>query len=304
MPGGYTKNLYILAFDHRGSFQKKMLGISGTPTPEQAETISDAKRVIFEGFLEAIDAGAPRGSAGLLVDEQFGGDIARHAKKDELIFAMPVEKSGQDEFDFDYGDQFGAHIEEFDPTFVKVLVRYNPDGDRSMNERQTGRLKKLSEWLQSNDRKFLFELLVPAEDAQLESVGGDSDRYDKEVRPGLMLRAIQDLQSAGVEPDIWKIEGIDHREDCVTISEQVRSGGRSDVACVVLGRGADDAAVDHWLRQGAGVPGYRGFAVGRTIWWDPLKAHLEAGLDRSEAARQIADNYRRFIAVYESASEQ
>ena len=87
------------------------------------------------------------------------------AKERGLLLAMPVEKSGQDEFDFQYGDDFGAHIEEFDPDFSKVLVRYNPDGDAEMNARQTERLKRLSDWLHEHDRKFLFELLVPAEDA-------------------------------------------------------------------------------------------------------------------------------------------
>jgi myo-inositol catabolism protein IolC len=295
---GYDGSLYILAFDHRGSFQKKMFGISGDPTPEQTETISDAKRVISEGFLKAVDEGAPRDAVGLLVDEQFGADIAREAKKEQLMFAMPVEKSGQDEFDFQYDDDFGAHIEEFDPTFAKVLVRYNPEGDAGMNERQTERLKKLSDWLHANDRKFLFELLVPAEEAQLEKVGGDADRYDKELRPGLMLEVIKRLQSAGVEPDIWKIEGIDTKEDCEKIAAQARSDGRDGVACVVLGRGADDAAVDHWLRQGLGVPGYVGFAIGRTIWWDALKGFLDKSIERDEAAGRIAANYRRFIDVY------
>ena len=295
---GYDGSLYILAFDHRGSFQKKMFGISGDPTPEQAETISDAKRVISEGFLKAVDEGAPRDAVGLLVDEQFGADIAREAKKEQLMFAMPVEKSGQDEFDFQYGDDFGAHIEEFDPTFAKVLVRYNPEGDSGMNERQTERLKKLSDWLHANDRKFLFELLVPAEEAQLEKAGGDADRYDKELRPGLMLEVIKRLQSEGVEPDIWKIEGIDTKEDCEKIAAQARSDGRDGVACVVLGRGADDAAVDHWLQQGLGVPGYVGFAIGRTIWWDALKGFLDKSIERDEAVRRIAANYRRFIDVY------
>src|SRR5688572_32982424 len=164
----YEGNLYILAFDHRGSFQKKMLGIEGTPSPEDAERISDAKSVIFEGFLKALDEGAPRDSAGMLVDEQFGADLARRAKKEGAILAMPVEKSGQDEFDFEYGDDFGAHIEEFDPHFSKVLVRFNPEGDAEMNRRQIERLKRLSDWLHERDRKFLFELLVPAEDEQLE----------------------------------------------------------------------------------------------------------------------------------------
>jgi myo-inositol catabolism protein IolC len=212
---------------------------------------------------------------------------------------MPVEKSGQDEFDFEYGDEYGKHIEEFDPTFTKVLVRYNPAGDGAMNERQTKRLMELSDWLHERGRKFLFELLVPATKEQLESVGGDADRFDRELRPQLMLAAIAELQQSGVEPDVWKIEGIDRREDCEAIATQTRMGGRDRVACVVLGRGADETAVDHWLRTGAGVPGYIGFAIGRTIWWNPLKEFVDGSAVREDAAPRISANYRRFVEVYE-----
>jgi len=295
---GYDGSLFILAFDHRGSFQKKFFGIAGEPNAEETATIADAKTVIYEGFQKAIDGGAPRDAAGILVDEQFGADIDRAAKTAGLMFAMPVEKSGQNEFDFQYGSEFGKHIEDFDPTFNKVLVRYNTEGDQGMNERQSARLKELSDWLHANDRKFLFELLVPAEEAQLAKVDGDTDRFDKEMRPALMLEAIKELLGAGIEPDIWKIEGIDKREDCEMISSATREGGRDGVVCVVLGRGADDTAVDHWLRQGSGVPGYVGFAIGRTIWWDSLKAFVDGTLPREEAATQIAANYLRFIDVY------
>jgi 5-dehydro-2-deoxygluconokinase len=212
---------------------------------------------------------------------------------------MPVERSGQDEFDFEYGEDFGAHIERFDPDLSKVLVRYNPDGDAGMNERQAERLRRLGDWLHEHGRRFLFELLVPAEPHQLESVGGDAGRYDVEVRPGLMRRAIEALHDVGVEPDVWKIEGIDRREDCESIARTTRSGGRDGVVCVVLGRGADEAAVDHWLRTGAGVPGYVGFAIGRTIWWDPLKGFVDGSVSREDAAERIGENYRRFIEVYE-----
>jgi myo-inositol catabolism protein IolC len=296
---GYDGPLYILAFDHRGSFQKKFFGVTGEPTAKDVERISDAKHVIFEGFLRAIDEGTDRTSAGLLVDEQFGAAIARQAKADGLILAMPVEKSGQDEFDFEYGEEYGKHIEEFDPTFTKVLVRYNPAADGAMNERQTKRLRELSDWLHERGRKFLFELLVPATEEQLGSVGGDADRFDKEIRPELMRAAIAELQQSGVEPDVWKIEGLDRREDCEAIATQTRVGGRDKVACVVLGRGADEAAVDHWLRQGAGVPGYIGFAIGRTIWWNPLKEFVDGTAPREDAAARISANYRRFIDVYE-----
>ncbi len=298
---GYQGNLFILAFDHRGSFQKKMLGIAGAPSPEERDRISDAKRVIFEGFLHAVEAGAPRDAAGMLVDEEFGGDLARQAKKEDVIFAMPVEKSGQDEFDFEYGEDFGQHIEDFDPTFTKVLVRYNPGGDREMNANQLVKLHRLSDWLHERDRKFLCEILVPGTEEQLQDVGGDEDRYDKEVRPGLMLQVVRDFHEQGVEPDVWKIEGIDDREDCGRIAELVRSNGRDGVVCVVLGRGANDAAVVHWLQQGAGVPGYVGFAIGRTIWWDALKSYLDGDTSREDAAAKISENYRRMIDVYREA---
>jgi myo-inositol catabolism protein IolC len=299
---GYDKPLYILAFDHRGSFQKKFFGISGEPDAEQTEQIADAKAVIFEGFQKGVDDGAPKESGGILVDEQFGSDIVRRAKKEGYLFAMPTEKSGQDEFDFQYGDDFGAHIEEFDPNFSKVLVRYNVEGDAGMNERQAGRLQRLGDWLHDNGRKFLFELLVPAEESQLAQVDGDSDRYDKELRPELMRRAIADLHDRGVEPDIWKIEGIDTREDCELISTEVRAGGREGVACVVLGRGANEVKVEHWLKTGAGVPGYIGFAIGRTIWWDPLKAFVDGEMERATAVSGIAQNYMRMIRVYVGAA--
>jgi len=294
--------LFVLAFDHRGSFQKKMFGIEGDPSEEQTQTISDAKRLIYEGLIKATDQGAPAEAIGCLVDEQFGGSFAPEAKERGFKLAMPVEKSGQDEFDFQYGDQFGDHIEKFDPDFSKVLVRYNPDGDREMNERQTARLKRLSDWLHEHDRKFLFELLVPATDQQLEQAGGDTDRYDAELRPELMRRAIEDLQNAGVEADIWKIEGVDERSDAEMLARQSRSGeGREHVVCVLLGRGASTEKVDHWLQQAAPVDGFVGFAIGRSIWWDALKAFLGDDLDRERAAEQIASNYLRFIRVYEEA---
>lgn len=300
---GYSEGrLFILAFDHRGSFQTKMFGIEGDPTPEQTETISDAKRLVYEGMALAVERGAEAGATGVLVDEQFGSTVPASAKAAGLKLAMPVEKSGQNEFDFQYGSEFGAHIESFDPEFSKVLVRYNPEGDADMNERQLGRLKELSDWLHANDRKFLFELLVPAEDAQLDAVGGDSDRYDAELRPELMRRAIEEIQNAGIEADIWKIEGVDRREDAQMLADQTRIGGRDGVVCVLLGRGASDAKVDHWLREAAPVDGFIGFAIGRSIWWDALKGFLDGSIPREDAASQIADNYLRFISVYEDAA--
>jgi myo-inositol catabolism protein IolC len=299
---GYDERLYVLAFDHRGSFEK-MVGVSGNDAAADYAKVSGAKTLVWEGFERAVELGAPKESAGVLVDDQYGPGVARAAKAGGFLLAMPVEKSGQNEFDFEHGEAFGEKIEEFDPDFSKVLVRFNPDGDAAMNERQTAKLARLSDWLHEHDRKFLFELLVPAEPSQLESVDGSTERYDVELRPGLMMDAILELRGGGVEADIWKIEGIDDRDACEAIANLVRHGGRDHVSCVVLGRGASDAKVDEWLRAGAGLEGYIGFAIGRSIFAEAVKAYAAdpAGFDREAAVESISANYRRFIDVYENA---
>lgn len=302
MSRGSDKNLFMLAFDQRGSFTSGLFKIKGTPTPEETALIADAKRVIFEGLNLAVIDGVPKASVGLLVDEQFGSEVARMASAIGYTLAMPVEKSGQSEFDFEYGVDFGQHIEAFDPAYAKVLVRYNPDGDSAVNLRQLTRLAELSSWLREHDRRLLFELLVPPVPAQLEKVGGDGDLYDLEMRPELTIRAIAEAQSAGVEPEIWKVEGLERREDYGRVAEKARSGGRENVVCIILGRGASEAKLEEWLRQEAGVRGFVGFAIGRTIWQRPLGEWLAERVDRAGASRMIADNYLRMIEIYLGAS--
>ena len=296
------QRIYLLAFDHRGSFQRKLLGIAGDPTPAEVARIEEAKRIIFAGFRRALDAGLPLEGAGILVDEQFGAGVAREARALGAQLAMPVEKSGQEEFDFEYGEQFGTHIAAFEPTYAKVLVRYNVEGDAALNRRQAARLARLGDWLHASGRKFLFELLVPAQPQELERVGGDAWRYDRELRPELMVAAIGELQKAGVEPDIWKIEGLDARDDCVRLAEAARADGRDGVRCIVLGRGGEERKVISWLQAGSGVPGFVGFAVGRTIWWDALEAWL-GGTSADDAAEAIAASYRRLVDAYEAAEQ-
>jgi myo-inositol catabolism protein IolC len=292
---GYDRPLYLLPFDHRASFQKELLGLGPELTEELAETIRDYKQVIFEGFLLALEGGAPRQDAGILVDEEFGAEIARRARAEGITLAMPAEKSGQEEFELQYGDDFAAHIAGFDPTFCKVLVRYNPERDTDLNRRQAARLAMLSGWLSDKPYRFLFELLVPATEAQMGQAGGDRRAYDDAQRPRLMLRSMAELQSAGVDPDVWKVEGLDRREDCAAVVGQARQGGREGVGIVVLGRGETEAHVERWLEVAAQVPGYIGFAVGRTAWWEPLVRLRDGKTSRDAAASDIAGAFRRFV---------
>jgi myo-inositol catabolism protein IolC len=299
---GFDKPLYILPFDHRGSFQTKMFGWKGTLTPQQTAEIAAAKQVIYDGFKAALAAGVPKEKAGILVDEQFGAAILRDAAKHGYSTSCPAEKSGQDEFDFEYGEEFAKHIEAFNPTFCKVLVRYNPEGDKTLNQRQSARLKQLSEFLRGKGRSlFMFELLVPAEKEQLDRVKGDKKAYDREIRPGLMVQAIRQLQDAGVEADVWKIEGLDRREDCEKVVAAARRNGRDKVGCIVLGRGEDDKKVREWLATAARVHGFIGFAVGRTTFWDPLIDWRAKKTTRQAVVTEISRRFRNWVDTFENA---
>jgi myo-inositol catabolism protein IolC len=299
---GYDKPLYILPFDHRGSFETKMFGWHGDLTAAQTAEIAAAKQVIYDGFKAAVEAGVPKAKAGILVDEQFGAAILRDAAAEGYAIACPAEKSGQEEFDFEYGEDFAKHIEAFHPTFCKVLVRYNPEGDQALNRRQAARLKRLSDYLHSKEQsRFMFELLAPAEKAQLDSVEGNKKAYDLELRPKLMVQTILQLQDGGVEPDVWKIEGLDHSQDCEKIVAAARRDGRDHVGCIVLGRGEDEKKVRNWLTTAAGVSGFIGFAVGRTDFWQPLVDFRAKKMTREAAVAEIAGRYREFVDIFENA---
>lgn len=301
MQPGYDKALYLLPFDHRNSYVKGMFDFTPPLDAEQQALVEDSKQLIYEGFLQALQGKVPKSAAGVLVDEEFGANILRDARQRGYVTALSVERSGSDEFQFEYGDAYAEHIEVFDPTFAKVLVRYNPEDDAAMNRRQAERLAALSGYCERSGRDLMFELLVPATPAQLKSVKGDKNAYDLHLRPKLMVEAIRTLQESGVEPAVWKIEGLDQRDACERVVEVARRDGRSKVTCIVLGRGADDAKVRGWLETAASVPGFTGFAVGRTSFFDAVADFEAKRATRQQAAQRIADQYTTWVSIFENA---
>ena len=300
---GYSEDLYILAFDHRGTITKGLLGVEGRePTEEEANKVSEMKQIIFDGFLKANESGITGGDPAILVDETFGLEVQQKAKEMNIKFAAPVEKSGQKVFDFEYGNQYGEKINEVGADFVKILVRWNPDDDEGTRETQGNRVKELSDWLSKNDKKFLLEFLVPATEEQLASVENDQARYDSEIRPKLAVKVVQEMRERGADPDIWKIEGLETVEDCENVAAAIKTGDRENVMAVVLGRGASDEKVNEWLRAGSSVDGYRGFAIGRSIFWNALKGYHEGEKTKDEAVEEIAESYLGFLSVYQNGS--
>jgi myo-inositol catabolism protein IolC len=292
--------LFIFAMDHRASFAKTLFGVTGPASAEELKRMRAAKTVVYEGAHQAAEQELPGGRAGLLVDEELGADVARRAKADGFVLAMPIERSGTKLFELEYGDEFPEHVEAFDPDYFKVLVRFNPGDDQSDKRTQITRLAEVTRWAEDTGRQWLFELLVPPTREQL-SEYEDQDGFDAGARPQLTAEAIRSLRDGGVRPTIWKLEGYDSVEGAELVLHTVAADADHQAECIVLGRNAPVGKVEHWLEVAAPLPGFAGFAVGRTIWQSALEDLLAGRIERQEAVDVIAQRYRSMIDTYSNA---
>ncbi len=292
--------LFILAMDQRDSFQRTLFGVTGTATADQLARMRAAKSLIFAAA-QPVAGTQPAGSRlGVLVDEHLGADVARTARGAGFELAMPVEVSGADRLAFEYGDDFGKHIEAFDPDWVKVLVRFNPADPAELQQAQTTTLRRLNDWVAANRRRWLLELLVPATREQLARYE-DQALYDEEARPKLTAEVVTSLTGTGVHPSIWKLEGYETTEGARLVLDTIKSRPGPPCECVVLGRNAPQHQLDHWLDIAAPLQGYAGFAIGRSIWNEPLADYLADKQDQAATQERIASRYRHYIAEYFAA---
>jgi len=290
--------LLILAMDHRASFGRSLFNVQDDqPDAAQVAAMEAAKRLIYAGLARARGR-LPGGRAGVLVDERYGLDVAEAARRDGVLLAMPVERSGRDWFELEWGDDWLEHVTARRPDFAKVLVRDNPAFPPGRREQQLRELSVVSGALRELGVPLLYELLVPATDGQLAAAGGAAGAYDREVRPGLVIQVIADNQAAGVEPAIWKVEGLETVDAARQVARQAKAGGR-DADLIVLGRDAPVDRLDHWLEVASEVSEFVGFAIGRSIWEDAVRDY-EASDHSQTAARHAAatvtERYLGFVA--------
>jgi myo-inositol catabolism protein IolC len=292
--------LFILAMDHRASFIGDVFAIATEPTSGEVTRMRAAKSLIYAGLRQV--SLPDRGRLGVLVDERYGAPVAEATRRDGVVLAMPIEKSGSPIFELEYGDRFAEHVAAFDPDFVKVLVRDNPDNDPDQRALQLTRLRALSDWAAAERRRWLFELLVPPTPGQLARSGGQ-ESYDRDLRPALTAEVIAGFQAADVHPSIWKLEGYDTAAGAEQVLATVAAEHDHPAGCIVLGRDAPIDRVESWLRLAAPQPGYAGFAVGRTIWEQPLKDHLAGRLNAEQLNDAVARTYAQLIDTYITAQE-
>lgn len=297
---GYNKNLFILPFDHRSSFVKLFGFTNAQLNSEEKEIITKAKEIIYTSFQRAVDRGISKEQAAILIDEEYGDKIIRDAINQNYNVILTTEKSGQKEFTFEYGEEFEKHIEKYAPNFVKALIHYNPNDDPLSKMRQQQKLEILSNYCHQNSYKFLLEVLITPTEQQLKDVSGNIERYDIETRPNLTARAIEELQNASVEPDIWKIEGMQNEDSYKIVALQAQKGERENVGIVILGRAENQEKVEKWIKAGNKIKGVIGFAIGRTVFWEPLTEYKNGKIEKEKVIETISNNFLHFFHIFTS----
>ena len=270
---GYDKNLFILPFDHRASFAR-MFGFTNITSDEKQYIIS-AKKLIYESFQNAISQSVPKDQAAILVDEEYGSEVLKDAIQKKFTTILTTEKSGQEGFDFEYGESFAEHIEKYKPTFTKALIRYKSNADWS-------KLKILSDYCHTHGYKFLLEMLMGLNTLNAQN----------------MVSAIDVLREKGIEPDVWKLEGMENKSDYESVIAKIQQDNRQNVGLVILGRGESKEKVEQWINAGKGVKGVIGFAVGRTMFAQPLISYKNGKIDKEKLIAEISSNYQYLYKLF------
>lgn len=296
------RQMCILAFDHRSTFRRLVAETPSERPGLRHDLISECKRLVFDAYESAVGRGIiSTENTSVIVDEECASGLARRCEAAGYTFGMPVERTEQEVFEFEYEDDWQGHIEAFNATYYKGLVRWNPL-EEAANAEQTERLRDLSRFLRATERAFLLELLVPPSRVDRKKPGFDAEHFDVEVRPAATVVAMEQLHARDVVPDYWKIEGVSRRSECEAIGAIARAHpDKPDAGCVVLGRSAPDEQVRHWLAVSAGVPGYHGFAIGRSVFNEPLTAWLRGEAENDAVVIAVANQFASLVEFYASA---
>lgn len=287
----------FLAVDHRRSFEK-LFGLADPVDDATAAQLRAAKVLVVEALASIRQHRPDLDGLGVLLDDLYGSDAATAATELGVAVAVAFERSAQDVLVFEHDDwraRLDALAAADGTAYAKILVRHRVGGDADGNAVQLARLVQIDTACRDTGVPLLLEVLTPYRADEL--AASTAEQLETSLRPRLVVEAIADIQAAGVWPALWKVEGVADADACRSIALQARSDGHDDVGIVVLGAGAPAATVNDWLRAAAAA-GYTGFAVGRSIWADSLKAWRAGDVADDEALATIASRYLAFVDVF------
>ena len=277
----HRDRVYMLAADHRWQWEEWC-----DAHAIARARIGDAKRLAFDAFMLARDVSPEiREHGALLVDAQYASSIVAEAVRAGVAVGTPAEKAGA--FPLEWAAE--PFERALTGAFVKVLVRYRSDDDPSLHDEQIRKLLALHAWCRAAARPLVVEVLVARR-------GEPEDEFESTGRPAMLDRFVRQAYDRDLVPEFWKIEGTLSAHGARVIDDAIgaRAGGRQ----IILGKAADLATIDKWFAVAARMATAAGFAIGRSVFWEPSVAYLSGAATSAAARDRIADNYLRLVGAW------
>jgi len=276
------ERVYMLAADHRWQWEE---WCDARSIPRAR--IGEAKRLAYDGFLLARDhSPAVRESGALLVDEQYGSAVVADARQAGFTVGTPAEKAGAFPLAWS-AEPFSLALTG---AFAKVLVRYRSDDDEAIRNGQWEKLDALQSWCRGAGKPLVLEILVARR-------GESEDAFEAIGRPAMLAGFIAEAYRRALTPEFWKIEGTLSAEGARTIDAAIAA--RPGCRQIILGKAAELSTIGRWFAAAAASPTAAGFAVGRSVFWDPSAAFLSGSISANRAAADIAANYLQLVDAWQ-----
>jgi 5-dehydro-2-deoxygluconokinase len=278
--------VYMLAADHRWQWEE-FCDARALPR----ERISEVKRLAFDAFLRAREqSAAVRESGALLVDQQYSSAVIAEALQTGLTVGTPAEKAGAVPLAW-ATEPFSAALTG---AFAKVLARYRSDDDPAVLAEQWAKLEALQAWCRGAGKPFVLEVLVARKQEP-------EDGFEASGRPAMLAAFIAEAYRRGLAPEFWKIEGTLAAQGARTIDAAIAA----NPSCrqIILGKAAELSTIDRWFSACADSATATGFAIGRSVFWEPSAAYLTGAKTADHAAAMICDNYLHLVGAWERSRQ-
>ena len=282
MPAGAP--VYMLAVDHRWQWEDwcDNAGVEHARIP-------GVKTLAADAFLDACAQDARIASHGaLLIDALYATPQVDRLMAVGATVGTPAEWPGAHPLRWQsepMGDALTGR-------FVKVLARHRPEFAASSVREQIDRLLDLQAWCRDHAQPLVLEVVVPRAtepEAEFEATG----------RAPIMAGYIRRAYAAGLVPDYWKLEGTTDAAAATLVDRAIAE--HPSPRFLVLGKAAGMDLVERWFAAATSMTTAAGFAIGRTVYFEPATRWLCGELTRDAARAQMTATYRRLVDLWEAA---
>ena len=283
---GVRANVYgdlaVLAVDHRSQLEAL-----AAETGAEAGKIAEFKQIALEALDEFADTDV---SLGILVDGRHGMRTLEATGDRTYWVGRPIEVPGSCPVEFDTSRDIGSELVTWPKNHVvKCLCFYHVDDPPELRAVQDSRVSDLFSACRTTDHEFLLEIIC--------------SNKNRDGR-GVTAKVMRHFYGIGVFPDWWKLESQPSEKDWQEIAAVIEEHDSTCRGILVLGLAAPEDELVEGLKTAARIPSVKGFAIGRTIFYETARDFFKRLIDKDMARRELHDRFHRFVSAWQLARHQ